>query len=267
MLMMTVLHRNRAGLPSRAEGDTRACGTVLASSGRHNSLPIGMIVDGAFDQDWLTSVEEIRCSLPLDSKRPTVDRRFFADDSEGRTIVSAIEAKVKEAIMNAQALFVLEKQDHDSELFVYCNKYLRILEYTNPGSGLPPHTDGRKVCELSGATSTHTFLLFLSECSKGGETVLLDGKHGWTSHSNVVVPPERVVPNDLNGHQGVPLLLRDMTDGDTSTNVSLGVSPHVGRILFFPHEWPHAGAICETVPKVILRAELTIAWMQKTAKY
>lgn len=263
MLTITVLHRNGAGLPSRAEADAHTLGPVL-SSGRKNSLPIGMIVDGAFDEDWLTSVEEIRCSLPLDSKRPTVDRRFFADDSEGRTIVSIIETKVKEAILHAQALFVLDKQDQDSELFVYCNKYLRILEYTNPGSGLAPHTDGTKVCEQSGATSTHTFLLFLSECSKGGETVLLDGKHGWTSHSKVVVPPERVVSYADHADHAEPQLLRDMTDSDTSTNVSLGVSPHVGRILFFPHEWPHAGAICETVPKVILRAELTIEWMKKT---
>lgn len=275
MLAITILHRNGAGLSSGPFGvitaakaathtDTNA-DAELAFSATQNSFPIGMIVDGAFDQEWLKCIDEIRCSLPLDSKRPTVDRRFFADHSEGRTIVSVIEAKIKDAIMKTQTLLGLVTRSTDSELFVYCNKYLRILEYANPGSGLPPHTDGRKVCEQSGARSTHTFLLFLSDCSLGGETVLLDGKHGWASHARVVVPPQRVVPSGLNGHQRMQPLLRDITDGDASTNVSIGVSPSMGRMLFFPHEWPHAGAMCETVPKIMLRAELTIEWMTPNA--
>jgi hypothetical protein len=41
--------------------------------------------------------------------------------------------------------------------------------------------------------------------------------------------------------------------------VSVGIQPSVGRILLFPHDWPHAGAMCQSVPKIALRAELTIA--------
>ena len=42
-------------------------------------------------------------------------------------------------------------------------------------------------------------------------------------------------------------------------HVSVGIQPSEGRILIFPHHWPHAGAMCKSVPKIALRAELTIA--------
>jgi hypothetical protein len=254
MVFITLLHKNATGLASTSDkadpSSSTACTTTV--------FPIGMVIDGACDVEWLNHIEDIRASLPLDSKRPTVDRRFFADHSERRTIVGVIEDKVKDAIMttSCQGNYYGKKQT-DSVLLVHCNNYLRILEYSKPGSGLAPHTDGTKVCERVGHKSTHTLLLFLSDCPKGGETVLLDGKVGWSAHQQVVVPPERVLHPNSSEQQ---LLLLDMTDGDDASNVSVGVSPQIGRILFFPHEWPHAGAVCESVPKVMLRAELTVQW-------
>ena len=50
------------------------------------------------------------------------------------------------------------------------------------------------------------------------------------------------------------------TSTTTSPYVSVGIQPVEGRILIFPHYWPHAGAIItkHSIPKIALRAELTI---------
>mmetsp|Transcript_5881 Transcript_5881/g.13717 ORF Transcript_5881/g.13717 Transcript_5881/m.13717 type:complete len:95 (+) Transcript_5881:758-1042(+) len=46
-------------------------------------------------------------------------------------------------------------------------------------------------------------------------------------------------------------------------HVSVGVQPVRGRILIFPHHWAHAGAMCRSVPKIALRAELAIGARQQ----
>ena len=94
----------------------------------------------------------------------------------------------------------------------------------------------------------------------------MDGKGAWAKENNVVVSEERIFQhepqeylrggpgNEINGKF---LMSLDVTDGDKN-HISIGVQPRIGRIVLFPHEWPHAGGICISLPKTALRAEVTI---------
>lgn len=230
-----------------------------AASGEDSAaaVRVGMVLDHFCDTGWLDRMEEQRRSLPLDAKRPTVDRRFFVDD-ERRGIVSELERILSDALAlggvgNTRSSARRNGCSAPSTLQVHCNKYLRILEYSQPGSGLSPHTDGIKVCEETNVKSTHTLLLFLSDCARGGETVLLDGSDGWSQRAGVVVPADRVFQHPPGNGTGL-----DVTDGCRATRVSLGVAPRRGRIVVLPHAWPHAGALCQSVPKLLLRAEIAL---------
>jgi hypothetical protein len=216
-------------------------------------------------------VEACRKSLPLDSKRPTVNRRFF-HDINGQ-IVQMIEHIVLNALigrrMENESNFggtkygIFEKCTNcagDSTFFhVYCNRYVRILEYNVIGSGLAPHTDGSKICDITRYKSTHTLLLYLSDCEIGGETVIVDSTRvGWSKCSQIVVPKDHMYKTpdafgDIYHRHAI-----DVSYGCTKTYACIGVSPQIGRIFLFPHEWPHAGALCRSIPKNVLRAEVTI---------
>lgn len=265
----------------------------------YHTFTMGMIIDEnngnkGFRNDDSTCmlhltnlIDTIRLTLPLDSKRPTVNRRFYHDQEHmdtGHThIVHDIERIVYQTLINASSshktnydaasidtmdnISTLGKEDN-VEWFVYCNRYLRILEYDVVGEkklGLAPHTDGIKICEKRQIKSTHTLLFYLTDCSSGGETVIMDpSNHHWSKHSQVVVPPDRIYysPNyDSNHRTTATAFINVAQNGCPTTNVALGISPKRGRIFLFPHPWPHAGAIVDgTIPKIMLRAEITIQY-------
>ena len=76
---------------------------------------------------------------------------------------------------------------------------------------------------MTGKRSTHTFILYLTDCKEGGETALLKelSQHG---------------PHDF--HQ-----------------VLSAISPRRGRLLLFPHACPHQGNKVISTPKLLLRGE------------
>lgn len=100
---------------------------------------------------------------------------------------------------------------------------MRFLNYNQKGGELGPHIDLTKVDSLSGKRSTHTFILYLRDCSEGGETALLKelSPHG---------------PHDF--HQ-----------------ILSQVAPRRGRLLLFPHACPHQGNKVISTPKILLRGE------------
>lgn len=215
------------------------------SDGDDGVFPYGLVIDDACHMEWLEKVQNIRESLPLNSKRPTVDRRFLCDTNQD--IVTIIESIVYQAL--CEEGFVADS------FTIYCNKYLRILEYNKEGAELLPHSDGTKVCDVTGQKSTHTLLLFLSNCKHGGETIIMDGQGTWSKETNLVVPNEkRLQELDTNHNNRYDL----GGDHQSSRHISLGICPKIGRILLFPHYWPHAGAMCLELPKIVLRAELTL---------
>jgi 2OG-Fe(II) oxygenase superfamily len=103
--------------------------------------------------------------------------------------------------------------------------HMRFLNYIRPGSSLPPHVDLCRVdpfCPDAQKRSTHTFILYLSDCISGGETRLLD---------------------DLR-EQG---------------RARATVAPRRGRLLIFPHSTPHEGLEVVDVPKILLRGEIRLS--------
>jgi hypothetical protein len=216
------------------------------------AIGVGMVIEHSCSNEWLEQVDAKRLSLPLDIKRPTVARRFFCD-TELR-IVGQLQEILQRALLKAGIA---------DNAWVYCNKYLRILEYVKVGKSLSPHTDGHKICEDTGTKSTHTLLLYLTDLDEGGETVLINGRtEGWAKQLEVVVPPECRM-NALLENNMVETIELEGEDFPPSHAVSMGVSPRRGRVCVFPHEWPHAGAVTQSLPKIMLRAEVTMHYCSK----
>lgn len=182
------------------------------------------IIDNTIPDETIRQIEKFRASLPLDNKRPTVDRRFFADwcetthrffegvSCQDRPLAFVLEDAVKLALS-------------DTETVVTCHvlRYMRFLEYNRPGQGLEPHTDGTKICQDTGLVSTHTMLLYLTQLESGGETILM-------INQNTAIMP---------------------------------VKARVGRILLFPHRAWHEGAPVVDVPKICLRSEVHLEILSK----
>lgn len=162
------------------------------------------VIDNAIPDSKLRSIDALRESLDLNSKRPTVDRRFFADEKDTRPMATTLKDALTNAISGSFHVF----------------RYQRFLEYRREGTSLDPHTDGTKICDETKRKSTHTLLLYLSNCKDGGETLILD-RCSWDA--SILYPTK----------------------------------PRRGRILLFPHGCPHAGNIVKDVPKICLRAEVS----------
>jgi hypothetical protein len=117
---------------------------------------------------------------------------------------------------------------------------LRFLHYPHAGGALPPHIDlARAHPTAPGLRSTHTFLLYLSDCKTGGETALLDH-----------------LPAPTSSYEGAAAALAARPQGDDPANTLAAVAPKRGRLLFFPHSCPHEGRAVVAAPKVFLRGEL-----------
>ena len=101
--------------------------------------------------------------------------------------------------------------------------HMRFLNYAEEGIVLAPHVDLCRVDAFSGRRSTHSFLLYLTDCKCGGETSLLQ---------------------DLSG--------------EGRNHVLASISPKRGRLLLFPHACPHEGNRVDDVPKILLRGEVRL---------
>eukprot|EP00977_Amphora_coffeiformis_P016815 scaffold5323_cov173-Amphora_coffeaeformis.AAC.1 len=205
-------------------------------------------------------MDDFRLSLPLDSKRPTVQRRFFADGRKQpthvvpslfatpprkttdwdptRPIAHWIETVLRPALAMVSSSVVTTAtttREADSQAMDCCHvfRYQRFLEYTRVGSQLATHTDGTKICDETGRQSTHTLLLYLTDCPTGGETRLMLSSSRKDEEKGC----------RINHLEEEPYY---------------DVHPKRGRILLFPHATPHAGAPVVATPKICLRAEVAI---------
>merc|ERR1712012_242647 len=71
---------------------------------------------------------------------------------------------------------------------------VRFLEYPEPGGGLPPHVDLSRIDAATGQRSSVSFLLYLTDCFIGGETLLLDSLPG----DEALAPQGGVAPGARN---------------------------------------------------------------------
>jgi hypothetical protein len=226
-------------------------GTISTNGGNRNCIhQLAWVIDNALSEDFLGVVNDFRQSLPLDAKRPTVKRRFFSSAKQCPVILVELQNAIVAALSLSSQSRCCEASAHrrqhqqsfrstgndefsinhnHNQLQVHVLSYMRFLEYDDVGGNLDVHTDGNKICEDTGKQSTHTMLLYLSNCEMGGETKLLD------KESNAI-----------------------QTDQKTKYVVIEAVKPVVGRILLFPHATLHEGAPTVDVPKLCLRAEVAL---------
>lgn len=202
---------------------------------------VAWVIDESLSEDFMSMVHDVRLSLPLDAKRPTVKRRFFSAAKERPAIIEGLQRAVQTAIQYDEPTLTEQLNQGENpqmddqattttgitkeRVKVHVLSYMRYLEYDKIGGRLDPHTDGNKVCEETGHRSTHTLLLYLRDCHRGGETVLLESSK---------------------------------KKGEASPVVVEAIQPRLGRILLFPHAIWHEGAPTEDVPKICLRAEVCL---------
>ena len=149
-------------------------------------------------------------------------RRYFCDAEEEIQFIlkgcvqAARKVYIKECSESSSTANSSIVKDSPSSVF----KHIRFLTYEKPGGVLPPHVDLCRVDDASGVRSTHTFILYLTDCNHGGGTALLKS-------------------------------LKD-------PQVIAVAQPKRGRAIIFPHSCPHSGLEVSVVPKVFLRGEVIL---------
>lgn len=171
---------------------------------------------------------------------------------------------------------------------------MRFLHYGTVGGQMMPHVDLSKSDSVgawgAAVRSTHTFLLHLRDCTKGGETVLLRslseatkravgdenvppatnrGKSGIAVEEEVLATKRSSVGGNKSeaalsvaSNNGAVLVATSAAAGEVEAchrygdDVLASVPPRRGRLLVFPHVCPHAGLRVGVVPKMFLRGEL-----------
>lgn len=162
--------------------------------------------------------------------------------------------------MNIRRIFVdhLVRLEQEMNRTVEFYPLMRFLAYERVGGGLPAHIDltrslpssqifidRKKIDEIDSndvsdpkILSTHTFILYLTDCEEGGETVFLRSMK------------KSVLENNEDGNYSNAHVLLGPPD-----NLITSVKPKRGRLLLFPHNYVHAGLPVKSVPKLLLRGE------------
>ena len=221
-------------LPGRGgENDNFEVTTLIDSDTDHPGAG-ACIVDNALSEEQLCFLDLLQQSLPVieacdeelgsgdksysdkSSYRPSRSYYCDVDHKIQQMLEDSIEAARQVVIREVGDEYVDTKSGIPKSVF----QHIRFLKYEQKGGVLPPHVDLCRVDEKSRQRSTHTFILYLTDCAEGGGTALL--KHLKTPSVLAVAQPKR------------------------------------GRALIFPHNCPHSGLEVDCVPKVLLRGEVIL---------
>lgn len=195
--------------------------TILISPSNKDHPGAGsFIIDNVLPEQTLQYIEKLWKSLPVEYGRKGIEsattcatRSYFCDAENILT-----------------SLIVNELMSHWQQGDIVVMPHMRFLHYAHPNISLPTHVDLSRI-DRFGRHSTHSFLLYLFDCDRGGETILLQ-KHQITNKRQ-------------NGEHYL----------DTQEK-AIDVRPKRGRLLVFPHLCPHKGGNVESVPKVLIRGEI-----------
>ena len=231
----TLLHINKA---IKVNNNHNYQISVLIDSSKDHPGAGSYIVDNALTEEELCYLDSLWKSLPIVDACDEVDeqytgateskneyrpsRRYFCDAEEEiqymlkGCVQAARKAYNKECNEFSSTATTTNIKDTPSSVY----KHIRFLTYEKPGGVLPPHVDLCRVDDASGVRSTHTFILYLTDCDHGGGTALLKS-------------------------------LKD-------PQVLAVTQPKRGRAIIFPHSCPHSGLEVSVVPKVFLRGEVIL---------
>ena len=135
---------------------------------------------------------------------------------------------------------------------------MRFLNYSLAGSSSPPHVDLSRRTK-DGRRSTHTFLLYLTDCDRGGETRLLRCVNPMILKENETkstVEVEVALHSDIDKNVLHSTIDKSVLHPEIDKNLLACIEPRRGRLLIFPHNCPHEGAHTISLPKILLRGEL-----------
>jgi 2OG-Fe(II) oxygenase superfamily len=136
--------------------------------------------------------------------------------------------------------------------------HMRFLTYSHAGSCSPPHTDLSRRTQ-DGKCSTHTFLLYLTDCESGGETRLLRSVNPKSRAVDALSDGRgsgrREDVEDVSGAVS-PVAISATDSASAASNVLATIRPRRGRMLIFPHSCPHEGRAADSLPKILLRGEM-----------
>lgn len=223
--------------------------------------PGAFCLDHCFDNVFLQSLVDVFARLPVapSEKSHCASRSYFCD-VEGR-----VTQLLEHFVALARKVCSLEScqgtstnainlgcaNSADSTAFAgNCVKVfpqMRFLHYEEEGTALAPHVDlARRDARDVRMKSTHTFILYLSDCDAGGgETVLL-----------------KSLCKKVNATPAIAATGSNVCSTSCAVedeNSIAAVSPRRGRLLLFPHNCPHEGrAISHKDPKLLLRGEVYI---------
>ncbi len=266
---------------------------ILGKVGDHT----GYVLDNALHKtDYMSRLQNLRTSLPIDKekKKTAAARRFLCAEGELEWIRVGLVDAIRQGLLESDKEILHsggEDNDDGNELIIRVLPWMRFLEYTTPNGSLGPHTDALIRCKETYIWSTHTLLVFCSDCEIGGETTLLP------EDAKTTRLRKKKMQKAMDAAAEVRLAINRIdtscdgqqigADGDNNTDAKLAklnrlqttlqtiegniatmnkeaskpcfpVKPKYGRILFFPHECPHEGRPTVSVPKIFLRAELIL---------
>eukprot|EP00434_Breviolum_minutum_P004781 symbB.v1.2.004212.t1/scaffold215.1/size331178/5 len=197
--------------------DTAAVETAVIDAKAVELPQNSWLFERSFDETFLSSLDALAASLPvpeMELSRRAAERLFFCREDVTRALKTLLEGQFDE---------------------VWVSPWLRFLRYRTAGMPLVPHVDyqwlpGYISAKLPGYAPTnhstsHTLLLYLTDCYQGGKTQLLEG--------------------------------------EGAKKPMASISCRRGRILLFPHEVLHEGTPVESLPKLMLRADVFIGSEKK----
>lgn len=200
--------------------------TVLVDpSESHDPAAGSFMVDQALSEQVIEKLIELWHNLPLEEavkkkKGACSVRSYFCD------VLGWLRSQLEECAMDNGCDKIKGgdecKCGAGEKVLVW--PHMRFLCYQERSTALAKHIDLCRVHPFrSELRSTHTFILYLSDCNEGGETTLL----------------------------------KDIA-GEGRTVALASIKPKRGRLLLFPHECPHQGEPVVNVPKLLLRGEARI---------
>ena len=204
-------------LPGGASTGARVV-RLIDSNARHAGAG-ACYIDGGVPESVCLALDRLFASLPM------AERQRCSQGLNDRSYYCDAEGWVVEALREAVGLaYRAPSAEHPSPPPPPCEgeamAQMRYLVYAEVGGGLPPHVDLSRT-RRDGRTSRCTFILYLTDCERGGETVLLQR----------LAQPARILAS---------------------------VTPRRGRLLIFPHLCPHRAneVVAEGLPKLLLRGEM-----------